>query len=450
MKSELPPLRILSLESENYKRLRAVRITPKGDVIQITGANDNGKTSVLDSIFAALDRVRVEAPMPIRAGEKKARIRLALGNGEAAELFVERRFTEKGDSLTVESPDGASFKSPQKMLDAMLGALSFDPLEFARMKAREQYDVLRQTVHLEVDIEKLEAQNKGDYDRRTEVGRDLKVKRAAAEAIVLPEAPAAVDERALLDKIEQAAQHNAAVQRMGTARTAIEKRIAEARRQVEEKREVADNLRRQAAAVDAEAVTLGAVADELQRGLDGTTAPPAPIDIAETRAQLERAQAANRQVEARRQAEAHQRAAFDEVEALAMREQQYTDAIASRTQVKENAIRAAQMPVPDLGFGEGFVTYKGVPFVQASSAVKTRVSLMIAMAANPTIRVIRIQDGSLLDATSMEIVAEMARERDYQVWLERVDVSGKVGIYIEDGSVVAVDGEPVAHDEARA
>ena len=30
-----------------------------------------------------------------------------------------------------------------------------------------------------------------------------------------------------------------------------------------------------------------------------------------------------------------------------------------------------------------------------------------------------------------------------QVWIERVDTSGKVGIVIEDGTVVAVDGQPV-------
>lgn len=447
--ANLPPLRVLCLESENYKRLRAVRITPKGDVVIVSGRNEQGKTSTIDSIFAALKHVLVDAPMPIRAGEKKARIRLTLGNGQKAELIVERKYTEKGDALEVSDPDGAVFKKPQAILDAMLGALSFDPLEFALMKAREQYDVLRQTVQLEVDIEKLEGQNRGDYERRTEISRDLKAKKAAAEAIIIPDAPAQADERALLDRLEAAAQHNAAVQRMVAARAAVEGKIRDKRAEAERKRQTAERLRKELAQAEADAVAADDAATALEKSLQETTAPPAAIDIAATRAELDRAQAANRQVEARRQAEERQRQAFAEVEALAMREQQLTDAIAGRTKVKEDAIRAAKMPVPDLGFGDGFVTYKGVPFVQASSAVKTRVSLMIAMSANPTIRVIRIQLASLLDDESMQIVEDMAREHGYQVWLERVDSTGKVGIYIEDGEVRAVDGDLVAQAEAQ-
>ena len=34
-----------------------------------------------------------------------------------------------------------------------------------------------------------------------------------------------------------------------------------------------------------------------------------------------------------------------------------------------------------------------------------------------------------------------AAEKDYQIWLERVDSSGKVGIVLEDGSVVADNQE---------
>jgi hypothetical protein len=37
----------------------------------------------------------------------------------------------------------------------------------------------------------------------------------------------------------------------------------------------------------------------------------------------------------------------------------------------------------------------------------------------------------------------MAQERGYQVWLEEVDESGQIGIYIEDGTIAAVDGVPV-------
>ncbi len=79
----------------------------------------------------------------------------------------------------------------------------------------------------------------------------------------------------------------------------------------------------------------------------------------------------------------------------------------------------------------------GVPLTQASDAEQLRASLAIAMALNPKLRVIRVRDGSLLDSNAMKIIAEMAETKDFQVWIERVDDSGKVGFVLEDGHVVA-------------
>lgn len=47
-------MRIVNLQAENIKRLRAVEVTPSADVVIISGRNGQGKTSVLDSIWYAL------------------------------------------------------------------------------------------------------------------------------------------------------------------------------------------------------------------------------------------------------------------------------------------------------------------------------------------------------------------------------------------------------------
>jgi hypothetical protein len=69
--------------------------------------------------------------------------------------------------------------------------------------------------------------------------------------------------------------------------------------------------------------------------------------------------------------------------------------------------------------------------------------MAIGMAINPKLRVMRIKDGSLLDDKTLAIVSSMAEKEDFQVWLECVDTTGKVGIYLSDGEVVAVNEEPV-------
>jgi len=58
------------------------------------------------------------------------------------------------------------------------------------------------------------------------------------------------------------------------------------------------------------------------------------------------------------------------------------------------------------------------------------------MALNPTVRVLRVTDGSLLDSENLALLADMAQQQNVQVWIERVDESGTVGVVIEDGRVL--------------
>lgn len=66
---------------------------------------------------------------------------------------------------------------------------------------------------------------------------------------------------------------------------------------------------------------------------------------------------------------------------------------------------------------------------------RLRVSVALAMAANPKLRIIRIMHGEAMDDDAMTVLAEMAEEHDFQVWVAKVDSSGKVGIVMEDGMV---------------
>ena len=48
---------------------------------------------------------------------------------------------------------------------------------------------------------------------------------------------------------------------------------------------------------------------------------------------------------------------------------------------------------------------------------------------------IRIKDGSLLDADGMAMLKAMASENDFQIWIERVADNDPIAVAIEDGSV---------------
>jgi hypothetical protein len=115
-----------------------------------------------------------------------------------------------------------------------------------------------------------------------------------------------------------------------------------------------------------------------------------------------------------------------------------TKAREDREAAKRAAIAAAKLPVDGISFGDGEILLDGVPFDQASDAEQLRASIAIAMASNPKLRVIRVRDGSLLDADALKLLAEMADERDYQCWVERVSSDGKVGFVLEDGRLKSV------------
>ena len=124
-----------------------------------------------------------------------------------------------------------------------------------------------------------------------------------------------------------------------------------------------------------------------------------------------------------------------EVEKLEKDYKAKTAEITKITSDKSEIVKNAKMPIEGLSFDDEGVLFKSIPFSQLSAAEQLRVSISMAMVMNPKLRVIRIMDGSLLDTENMEIIKNMAKDNDFQVWIEKVDESGKIGIYIEDGEI---------------
>jgi hypothetical protein len=109
---------------------------------------------------------------------------------------------------------------------------------------------------------------------------------------------------------------------------------------------------------------------------------------------------------------------------------------------KNEAFQSVKMPLNGLSFDDRGVTFNDVPFGQCSDSEKLKISMAMAMALNPQIRVIRMKNGCFLHKKNLQVVEDMARDNDFQVWIKLVDDTGEIGIYIEDGEVVekAVNG----------
>ena len=421
-------MKILRFEAANIKKLKVVEIRPDGHIVEITGPNGSGKSSVLDAIFYALAGAKDIPSQPIRRGQLKAHVTLELGD-----VTVTRKFSkDTGTSLVAEAKNGARFPTPQRLLDEMLGKLTFDPLEFSRMDPKKQLEQIRSMVKLDVDLDKLDADNRSDFEKRTELNREIKSLDAQGFGFTFPEdtPDEEIDISKLAQELETAGNQNLRIDRAGREREQLETSIQEQTDRALECRREAEDFRQKA--IDADAMAEQLIADNLEaRARLEAIVIPAPVDTAELRELINSARQINASVQKKKQ----QAAIFAQAKKKRDAADALTEAMAARLNAKNTAIAAAKMPIEGLSFGEGEVIYDGLPFNQASSAEQLRVSVAVAMAANPKLKVLRIQDGSLLDETSMKLLAKMAAAEDYQIWIERVDTSGKVGVVMEDGAV---------------
>lgn len=425
-------MKIVQLNAENVKRLTAVEIRPDGNIVEISGRNGQGKSSVLDAIWWALTGTTNIQSKPIRKGEEEAVIRLDLG-----EIKVIRKFKSRDDgtystSLVVESGEGARFPSPQRMLDDLVGHLSFDPLAFTRMKPEDQLEALKRFVP-GVDFAAIEKANKDDFAKRTDINRAAKALRAQADGIVVPPGTSAerIDDAALVEQMEKAGEHNTEIERRRARREDAAREIAVAEDATRRDRARAAELRAEADKLEEQGKEQERHVADLRKKLSEAPALPEPIDTGALRQRIAEAGATNAAVAKREErARIEDAAKVSEAKAGIL-----TKTIEGRDAEKRAAIAKADLPVPGIAFGDGEILLNGVPFDQASSAEQLRTSVAIAMAGNPKLRVIRVQDGSLLDEEAFRILAEMAASADYQVWVEVVQSGRSTAVVIEDGAV---------------
>ncbi|MGH2619176.1 MAG: AAA family ATPase [Anaerolineales bacterium] len=425
-------MKILAFLAENIKRLTVVSIRPDGNLVEITGKNGAGKSSVLDSLWWCLSGTSGISSAPIRDGTDEALVSLDLG-----EIKVTRKFRRKDDaspsyttSLIVEAQDGSHFRSPQTMLDGMLGAFSFDPLAFTRLLPRQQFDSLKGFVP-GIDFDKIETENARDFERRTEENRKAKELRAQMAGLMVPEGASGSlqDLSALARDLEAAGEKNREISERKARRDQATQRIDFLNASADKAQEQIAALTSSIERLRSEAATAREEAKALAARLDKAAPLPEPVDTSGLGEKIAQAEKANETAKkASQRAELETLAIAHEAQATAL-----SEAMAARTAHKQAAIAAAEMPVPGLGFGDGEITLNGRPFGQASDAEQLRTSVAIAIAGNPRIRVIRVRDGSLLDEDGLRLLAGMADQHDCQVWIERVTNGARIGFTLEDG-----------------
>jgi hypothetical protein len=441
---------LIGLVAQNVKKIKVVHLefNEEENFITIGGKNEQGKSSLIDAIAWLFTGNRGLSEVPVRKGAKKAVIEADIKclEDEFPELHFKKVIPATGGvpTLTISSKDKKSYPSPQAIADALLGPHRFlDPLGFINLPRKEQLEATKSLVGL--DFTDKDAERAKIYDDRTAVNRDLKTtesklneleydKEAPGVPIVISDLMAELERRREVNKEKESKQHelwfmDQEIKKSATAVDTLKDQILTHRKRIEDiENEIAsiniflseknDHLKKQKAKRDAFAEKIKDLVTEND------------LEVVE---QIKQAQNINKKVESNIKYLNMQ----NSIKAMRKKQAEMTFAIEQIDEWKKMKLAEAQFPVDGLSFDEQGVLYNGLPFQkgQVSTEEMLRVSMNMAMAMNPKLKVFLIPNSIYLDKEKQAIIASEAKKNNYQVIMERGGEGEDITLIIEDGMV---------------
>jgi len=414
---------IIGLKAENFKRIKAVSLKPQSGINKVSGKNEQGKTSLFDAIRAAFRSGRELDKMPVRTGADKAVIELDMG-----EIIVKRTITDKSNTVTIESKEEGRIKQPQELLNRLYGEIAFDLMRFIKMKGAEQYSLLKDCLGVGDQIETLEAEHQQKYDLRTVANRDVKTAEQKMSGYTVDDMVGyeRVEMTAIVEELELANKQKADIDEYARLIEDDKQAIVNYEKIIEDKEhdiKIMQEHIEKAKGYISEAKT--SIVNK-EPFVNVEIIDPQPI-----RDKMARIEETNRTVDQNLRHREQQ----EELTGFKDTAKTLDADMTGITEQIKTIMEGLEMPIPGLTMAGGEVFYKDIPVDQVSASEKLKVSMAIAMALNPELKVILITDASLLDSDSMAEIERIAEENGFQIWLELVDNTGKVGIVIEDGMV---------------
>jgi hypothetical protein len=416
-------VKIMALEAENVKRIKAVALTPSPTGLTIVGGNNNqGKTSVLDALAWALggDRFRPDAAQ--RDGAvAPAHLKVRLSNG----VVVERK--GKNSTLTVTDPTGR--RSGQQLLNAFIEPLALDLPRFMEASDKEKADILLRIIGIGTELHTRDLEIKALYDKRTFTGQLAAQKKHFAEELIsypdAPEEPVSASD--LIRQQQEILARNGENQRK---RNQLDKLIDEKNqlnftlRDLDEKIEdlKEEYEQTQAKFTDLEKQIFQARKSAAQLQDESTAELEASIrDIEET----------NRKV----RANLEKSRAEDEAARYASDYDKLTEVITRKRADRMALLNGADLPLPELSVEDGALTYKGKHWRDMPGSDQLRVAAAIVRRLNPDCGFVLLDKLEQMDMTTLQEFSAWLEAEHLQAIATRVSTGCECQIIIEDGMV---------------
>lgn len=409
-------IKINKLEIENVKRIKAVKIEPTKDGLTIIGGKNNqGKTSVIDSIAWALGGDRYKPSQATREGSViPPNLHIVMSNG----LVVER----KGKNSSLKVTDPAGNKGGQQLLNEFVEQLALDLPKFMESSGKEKAHTLLQIIGVGDQLTAMEREEKELYGRRLTIGQIAdKKKKFADEQTYYPDAPKElVSPSELIKQQQEILARNGRNEEYRKNAADLEEKYVKLDSEINElQRKISEKLETQAELAEALAAARKTV-EELQ---DESTA-----ELEESIANIEEI---NRKVRAnmdKDKAEDDAREYEDQYKAL-------TVEINDVRQKQIDLLKSAELPLPELSVKDGELIYKGQQWDNMSGSDRLKVSTAIVRKLNPKCGFVLLDKLEQMDTDTLNEFGHWLEQEGLQAIATRVSTGDECSIIIEDGYV---------------
>lgn len=420
-------IKINKLEIENTKRVKAVKIEPNANGLTIIGGpNNQGKTSILDSIAWALGGNKYKPSQAHREGSViPPHLHIVMSNG----LVVERK--GKNSELKVVDPNGV--KGGQQLLNSFVEELAIDLPKFMDATSKEKANILLQVIGVGSQLVELEQAETEVYNRRKYLGQTAdQKKKFAEEQTYYPEAPKEpVSASELIQQQQEILARNGENQRKREQVTHIQYQVQQGEANIA-------RVTQQIKELQGQLQTLQGLHEATLKDLE--TAQKSALDLRDEstdalETNIQQVDDINRKVRAnldKDKAEADAadlRAQYDKLTA------ELTDVRTSKSDLLKNA----NLPLPDLSVEEGELIYKGQKWDNMSGSDQLKVSTAIVRQLKPDCGFILLDKLEQMDLGSLEEFGKWLEQEGLQAIATRVSTGEECSIIIEDGYVVGQD-----------
>jgi hypothetical protein len=350
---------------------------------------------------------------PRRAGEKKGCIDADFGG-----IRIKRTFSEKGSTLTVTSADG-KVQQGQTFLNKLLGDNATDVMSFMSKPAAKQREILVKLTG--TDTSSIDKEIEMVFADRTKVGHEVERLQSVLRSTkyVSEKGEKDIPLKDLSEKLDKILEHNQKIKKAQQTKMTLVDDIENLKRQIEKTQAALTEKQEELSNVEIELV-----GEELQ-------------DKAAIFAEIKSIEADNA-VRRENKKYSETREALRAQEKL---QEEKTEKIEKLRADKIAAIASAKFPIVGLSFGSDCVLFNKRPLEDASSAEQIMVGIAILSKIIPAdgIRILRCNNGSLIDNENMRKIEELAEREQVQIWIEMIMNSVSDGdgseIFIQDGQV---------------